>query len=154
MLRLCTQIYPLVQPSSVAFSSAFPCSFCQLSLHSHTETTDNMFHIQQYCPGTQAFGMYSILGWWQLFGYLSGLNTLIVEIVTERVRAVAEAKTPYSTQGEIPKDDLARLVKDLEKQMKDAAKNLEFEKAALLRDQITDLRKVMVEDAAQIERTT
>ena len=77
-----------------------------------------------------------------------------VRDITERVRAVAETKTPYSTQGEIPKDDLARLVKDLEKQMKDAAKNLEFEKAALLRDQITDLRKVMVEDAAQIERTT
>ena len=57
------------------------CFFCQLSLHSDTETTDNMFHIQQYCPGTQAFGMYSILEWWQLFGYLSGLNTLIVEIV-------------------------------------------------------------------------
>ena len=56
------------------------CSFCQLFLHSDTETTDNMFHIQQYCPG-QAFGMYSILGWWQLFRYLSGLNTLIVEIV-------------------------------------------------------------------------
>ena len=77
-----------------------------------------------------------------------------VRDITERVRAVAEAKTPYSTQGQIPKDDLVRLVKDLEKQMKDAAKNLEFEKAALLRDQITDLRKVMVEDAAQIERTT
>lgn len=77
-----------------------------------------------------------------------------VRDITERVRTVAEAKTPYSTQGEIPKDDLVRLVKDLEKQMKDAAKNLEFEKAALLRDQITDLRKVMVEDAAQIERTT
>lgn len=77
-----------------------------------------------------------------------------VRDITERVRTVAESKTPYSAQGEIPKDELARLVKDLEKQMKDAAKNLEFEKAALLRDQITDLRKVMVEDAAQIERTT
>ena len=77
-----------------------------------------------------------------------------VRDITERVRTVAESKTPYSAQGEIPKDELARLVKDLEKQMKDAAKNLEFEKAALLRDQITDLRKVMVEDAAQIEKTT
>lgn len=73
--------------------------------------------------------------------------------ITERVRAVAEAKTPYSAQGEIPKDDLARIVKDLEKQMKDAAMNLEFEKAALLRDQISDLRKVMVEDAAQTGKT-
>ena len=77
-----------------------------------------------------------------------------VRDITERVRTVAESKTPYSAQGEIPKDELVRLVKDLEKQMKDAAKNLEFEKAALLRAQITDLRKVMVEAAAQIEKTT
>ena len=55
--------------------------------------------------------------------------------ITERVRAIAETKTPYAAQGDIPKDDLTRLVKDLEKQMKDAAHNLEFEKAALLRDQ-------------------
>jgi excinuclease ABC subunit B len=45
----------------------------------------------------------------------------------------------------MPKDDVLRLVKDLESQMKSAARNLEFEKAALLRDQISDLRKVIVE---------
>ena len=44
----------------------------------------------------------------------------------------------------MPKDDILRLIKDLESQMKSAAKALEFEKAALLRDQITDLRKVVV----------
>jgi excinuclease ABC subunit B len=32
-------------------------------------------------------------------------------------------------------------VKDLETQMKKAARNLEFEKAALLRDRIIELRK-------------
>ena len=73
--------------------------------------------------------------------------------ITERVRAIAETKTPYAAQGDIPKDDLTRLVKDLEKQMKDAAHNLEFEKAALLRDQIIDLRKVIADDAVQIKKT-
>ena len=46
----------------------------------------------------------------------------------------------------IPKDEIARLVKDLESQMKAAAKNLEFEKAALLRDQIVELRRELVGD--------
>ena len=34
-------------------------------------------------------------------------------------------------------------MKDLEKQMKTAAKNLEFEKAASLRDQVVELRKTL-----------
>ncbi len=34
------------------------------------------------------------------------------------------------------------MIKDLEGQMKTAAKNLEFEKAALLRDQIVELRRM------------
>ena len=51
----------------------------------------------------------------------------------------------YGTNGEMPKDDLLRLIKDLESQMKSAARNLEFEKAALLRDQIVDLRKVVAD---------
>ena len=62
---------------------------------------------------------------------------------TERVKAVAEASTPYVTHGDIPKDDLLRLIKDMKSQMKTAARDLEFEKAALLRDQIVDLRKVV-----------
>jgi excinuclease ABC subunit B len=35
------------------------------------------------------------------------------------------------------------LIKDLESQMKQAAKNLEFEKAALLRDRIIEMRRNM-----------
>ena len=41
---------------------------------------------------------------------------------------------------------MLRLIKDLESQMKTASRNLEFEKAALLRDQIVDLRKVLAKD--------
>jgi excinuclease ABC subunit B len=65
--------------------------------------------------------------------------------ITERVKAIVETRTPYITQSDLPKDDILRLIKDLQSQMKTAAKNLEFEKASLLRDQIVDLRKVVVD---------
>ena len=41
---------------------------------------------------------------------------------------------------EIPKDERARIIKDLTNQMQLAAENLQFEKAALLRDQIEELQ--------------
>ena len=61
--------------------------------------------------------------------------------ITDRVRAVAESRETYSVGSDIPRSELVRLIKDLESQMKAAAKNLEFEKAALLRDQIVELRR-------------
>ena len=60
--------------------------------------------------------------------------------ITERVKMVAEGRAKYEA-APIPLDEIARLIKELEAQMKKAAKNLEFEKAALLRDRIVDLRK-------------
>ncbi len=63
-----------------------------------------------------------------------------IKDITERVRAVAEAHTPY-TAAPVDREDVARLIKELESQMKTAARNLEFEKAALLRDRIIELRK-------------
>ena len=67
-----------------------------------------------------------------------------VHDITERVRAIAETSAKYVVEhGDLPKDELTRLIKDLEAQMKTASRNLEFEKAALLRDQIVDLRKVI-----------
>ncbi len=65
--------------------------------------------------------------------------------ITDRMKKVAEEKVTYRV-GEVPKDEIARLVKDLESQMKQAAKNLEFERAALLRDQIVELRRELVGD--------
>ena len=49
------------------------------------------------------------------------------------------------SEGNLPKDELVKLISDLQSQMKVAAKKLEFEKAALLRDQIVDLRKVLTD---------
>jgi excinuclease ABC subunit B len=63
-----------------------------------------------------------------------------IKDITERVRVVAEAKAAYSPTP-ISKDEVLRLIKDLEAQMRKAAKNLEFEKAALLRDRIIELRR-------------
>ena len=66
-----------------------------------------------------------------------------IKDITERVRAVAEVRTPY-VAAPIAKEDIARLIKELESQMKTAARNLEFEKAALLRDRIIELKKELV----------
>jgi excinuclease ABC subunit B len=41
----------------------------------------------------------------------------------------------------MPPEEANRLIKELEADMKDAARNLEFERAALLRDQISELRR-------------
>jgi excinuclease ABC subunit B len=79
-------------------------------------------------------------------------TTIVKEVhdLTERVKAHAA-----ETAGELlpvkglvpanmPRDELEGLIKELEKQMKAAAQALEFEKAALLRDQIFELREVLV----------
>jgi excinuclease ABC subunit B len=78
-----------------------------------------------------------------------------VRDLTERVRAAAEERETYDAGkpaasggviADMPRDELARMVKDLESQMKASARNLEFEKAALLRDQILELRRIMEAD--------
>ena len=63
-----------------------------------------------------------------------------VKDITDRVRVVAEERAKYEA-APVPPDEITRLIKDLEAQMKKAVRNLEFEKAALLRDRIVDLRK-------------
>ena len=70
-----------------------------------------------------------------------------VRDLTARLRVMAEERGEYhaTTPAQLPKDELARLIKELEKQMKEAAQQLEFEKAALLRDQIFELRQALVE---------
>lgn len=68
-----------------------------------------------------------------------------VKDLTDRVKAVAESRGVYVVGGEVAlsKDEMTRMVKELESQMKQAAKLMEFEKAAMLRDQIIELRRAM-----------
>src|SRR5690606_14835421 len=73
-----------------------------------------------------------------------------VRDLTDRVRAVV-AEEEQAAAGDgfniamLPKDELHRMIKELETEMKNAAKALEFEKAALLRDQIIELKQVMAD---------
>jgi len=69
-----------------------------------------------------------------------------VRDLTDRVRAETTATAEEGLSlVQLPKGELARLIRELEKQMKAAAQDLEFEKAALLRDQIFELRAALAE---------
>lgn len=68
--------------------------------------------------------------------------------LTQRIRAVSEAARQPAAEApspvDLPPSDLKRLIDTLEQEMRAAAKALEFEKAAALRDQLMELRQVMV----------
>jgi excinuclease ABC subunit B len=75
-----------------------------------------------------------------------------VKTLSERIKAMsgtnveaADGKAVSVALAGIPKEDALRLIKDLESQMRSAAKQLEFEKAAQLRDQIIEIRRSMIE---------
>jgi len=69
-----------------------------------------------------------------------------VRDLTDRVKMAAEKRADYRAAPELPKAEARYLVAELEKQMKEAAGRLEFEKAALLRDQIFELRKQLEDE--------
>jgi excinuclease ABC subunit B len=63
-------------------------------------------------------------------------------------KAVGEMKGEYKTKatGDLPRNELKQIIHEMEKQMKEAAKNLEFERAAALRDELFDLKSLLAED--------
>ncbi len=68
-----------------------------------------------------------------------------VHDITEGIKAIAESRNRYDVvRKEMTRSDMYRVVKDLEVQMKEAAKNLQFEKAAQFRDEIYELRRLLV----------
>ncbi len=75
-----------------------------------------------------------------------------IKTLSERIKEMsrvsveaADGKSVSVALAGIPRDEALRLIKDLESQMRAAAKQLEFEKAAQLRDQIIEIRRSMVE---------
>ncbi len=64
-----------------------------------------------------------------------------IEKGTMRPELTDEAKRVKLNLNKIPKDEYAHLIKDLSGQMDMASANLEFEKAAELRDMINDIKK-------------
>jgi len=72
-----------------------------------------------------------------------------VRDLTDRVRReAAPEETEDLSLAQLPKDELARMIRELKKQMEAAAEGLEFEKAAVLRDRIFELREVMSQKEA------
>ena len=77
--------------------------------------------------------------------------SIIKEIrdLTRRMQSVSSSPAPEDRAApplkpvELPKTELQKLISGLESEMKAAAKSLEFEKAAGLRDQIVELRQIM-----------
>ncbi len=64
---------------------------------------------------------------------------------------VSEEKAVYTTAAELPKPELSKMIIEMENQMKEAAQNLEFEKAAMLRDQVKELRHLLLLKEAGID---
>jgi len=80
-------------------------------------------------------------------GIMKAVRDLTEDISSKRVgEEKGEYKGKQGTDG-FSKHELTRIISELEKQMKDAAKNLEFEKAAMLRDQIYEMRGIMEVDS-------
>jgi len=76
-----------------------------------------------------------------------------VHDLTERLSsssAVAETRGEYKTAAGapiMPLKDLKRMIFELEKEMKEAASQLQFEQAALIRDRIIDLKQMLAEES-------
>ncbi|MFQ5436647.1 MAG: excinuclease ABC subunit UvrB, partial [Anaerolineae bacterium] len=64
---------------------------------------------------------------------------------------VSEEKAVYTTAADLPQPELAKMITELENQMKEAAQNLEFEKAAMLRDQAKELRQLLALKEAGVD---
>jgi len=71
--------------------------------------------------------------------------TSIVKQVRDLTDWVRSAAAPQAAAepAQMSRDELLRLIRELEKEMKKAAQELEFEKAAVLRDQIFELRATL-----------
>jgi excinuclease ABC subunit B len=75
---------------------------------------------------------------------VKAVHALTDQLASEAEKVLAEEKGRYVTAADLPLAELNKMIKELEKQMKQAAQQLEFEKAAVLRDQIMEMRQVMV----------
>ncbi len=71
--------------------------------------------------------------------------------ITDELKAtrVAEPNAEYKTKRNVDvtsRNELKKLVDEMERQMKEAAKNLDFERAAALRDEMYELRALLADD--------
>ncbi|MGB2940038.1 MAG: helicase-related protein, partial [Candidatus Dormiibacterota bacterium] len=74
----------------------------------------------------------------------ASIKKAIYNIETHK-QQVAEEVAQYEAVAGMPPDEVIRLARRLERDMGRAARELQFEKAAMLRDQLIDLRKALNE---------
>jgi excinuclease ABC subunit B len=89
-------------------------------------------------------------------------TTIVKQVrdLTDRVRTMiqddlkSEAGIPVDgiALTDLPRDEMQRMINELEREMKVAAQQLEFEKAAVLRDQLMELRGALVDKEGQGSR--
>ncbi len=77
-----------------------------------------------------------------------------VRDLTDRVKTMVDEQQAQTAGGaisldKISKEDMNKMIRELEKEMRAAAQALEFEKAAALRDQISELRGALVDKEVQ-----
>lgn len=79
---------------------------------------------------------------------VKAIRDITDQISEEAKHAIAEKKAEYRVDGAstLPKPELQHMIKELENKMKASAQALEFEQAAMIRDQIYELRSILAED--------
>ncbi len=65
--------------------------------------------------------------------------------VPEKLSDIRNRRRATEDLGDLPEDELERLIRNLEQEMRDAAVDLRFEYAARLRDEIKDLKRELRE---------
>ena len=81
-----------------------------------------------------------------------GITKAVYDITERLAHSIAEdkskeTKTARQLASKMQQRELERMIAEMENQMKAAAADLEFERAAMLRDQIYELRAILVEES-------
>jgi excinuclease ABC subunit B len=69
------------------------------------------------------------------------VSDILLTMAVDGKQTAPEKRRRKRTRPEMPTEELERLIRSLEEEMHEAAKDLRFEYAARLRDEVVDLRK-------------
>ncbi len=82
----------------------------------------------------------------QPISIVKAVRDLTDQLSAAHVAAEPREEYKVGRASTLPKNEMQKLIQELEARMKEAARNLEFEQAAALRDQIYELREILAED--------